>query len=412
MKNPDVVIVGAGIIGLSTAWQLARRARLRILVVDKAAGVGEGSTGASSAVCRFRYSHDEVVGLARDGIRAYQQWQAFTRLPQCRAGFHQEGVLWLTGTDAAWADAEYARMTRLGIACEVLDDTALAQRFPALGNCTLAPDLDTGKPHRCAGGGSHLFECDGGYVEPVAAAADLVEACRGRGVEVSFGQRVISVDSGGGQVRGIGLAGGEYVATPLLINAAGPWCQDLNQRAGIELGWQLMPVRIQVLYRDRPAVLSGHIPVTVDLAGGIYFRTQNRGQQLVVGSVRAEHERERVADPDHFAALADPDFEVTVLHALHHRLPALPYAGKVSSYCGLYTVNVDDVHPIVGPTALPGFWVANGFSGHGFKLAPAIGSLLAQAITGQSDDFDTHVTPAFLAVDRAPIALATKSVLA
>jgi sarcosine oxidase subunit beta len=70
MSRADVIVVGAGIIGLSTAYQLARRGAGRILVLETGAGLGEGSTGASSAVCRFKYSHDEVVQLARDGIRA------------------------------------------------------------------------------------------------------------------------------------------------------------------------------------------------------------------------------------------------------------------------------------------------------------------------------------------------------
>ena len=75
-------------------------------------------------------------------------------------------------------------------------------------------------------------------------------------------------------------------------------------------------------------------------------------------------------------------------------------------------MNRDDVHPVLGPTALEGFWVANGFSGHGFKLAPAIGSMLAQAITAERADYDTDVPLSFLAFDRSPIELAYRSVLA
>jgi glycine/D-amino acid oxidase-like deaminating enzyme len=166
------------------------------------------------------------------------------------------------------------------------------------------------------------------------------------------------------------------------------------------------------MYRDRPEALEGHIPVTADMAGGIYFRTQNNGQQLVIGSVREDDEREAVADPDDFRTQTDDDFEVLNLHVLHHRLPALPYSGRVRGYCGLYTTNREDVHPILGPTEIDGYWVANGFSGHGFKLAPAIGSMLATALTGETRDFDTDVPLSFLAVDRRPIGVASKNVLA
>ena len=412
MKHYDVVIAGAGIIGLSIAWQLARRSKLRIAVVEKGAAVGEGSTGASSAICRVRYSIDETLVLARDGINAYRHWGAFTRLRDPAAGFHQDGVLWMPGSDRDWADREVKRMQDFGVAAEVLGDGDIAERFPALNTCTLAPDLETGEGHDCVGGGRNLFETEGGHVDPVAAARDLVEACSNAGVEVQFRRRVTGIGVAGGRVTGVALDDGSELATALVINAAGPWCNDLLRMAGLELTWSLVPTRIQVIYRDRPAALQGHIPVTADLAGGIYFRTQNNGQQLVIGSVREEDEREAVADPDDFRTETDHDFEALNLHVLHHRLPALPASGRVRGYCGLYTTNLEDVHPVLGPTGIEGFWVANGFSGHGFKLAPAVGSMLAQAITGEKCDFDTDVPLAFLAVDRDPIGVASKNVLA
>jgi glycine/D-amino acid oxidase-like deaminating enzyme len=88
------------------------------------------------------------------------------------------------------------------------------------------------------------------------------------------------------------------------------------------------------------------------------------------------------------------------------------YRGRIRGYSGLYTINARDVHPVVGKTEIDGFYVANGCSGHGFKLAPAIGSLIAQAIVGVGGAFDTRVDPGFLAFDRTPIAIASKSVLA
>ena len=167
-----------------------------------------------------------------------------------------------------------------------------------------------------------------------------------------------------------------------------------------------------MLYRDRPPELRGDIPVTVDMEGGIYFRTQNRGQQLIVGSVLEQDERETVADPDQFDRDADEDFRLVKLHILHHRLPDLPQRGKVLGSCGLYTVNRNDVHPLVGPTEIDGFWVANGFSGHGFKLAPAIGAMVANAITGSRLVTDTSIPMSFFSIDREPIQIESKSVLA
>ena len=100
------------------------------------------------------------------------------------------------------------------------------------------------------------------------------------------------------------------------------------------------------------------------------------------------------------------------LAAFHHRVPELEARGTPSGIAGLYMVNREDSHPIVGPTGVDGFWVANGFSGHGFKLAPSVGSMIAQAYAGVTTDFDTDVPMEFFAVDRDPIELDVKSVLA
>ena len=412
MTHPDVIVAGAGIIGLSVAWQLALRSNLDICVLERGAGVGEGSTGASSAVCRCRYSRDEMLELARDGVSAYRDWAAFTRLTEPRARFQGGGVLWMPGGDPHWADTEHARLQGFGIPAEVLDSEALTRAFPALSACTLSPDTVSGEPHTCRDGGRHLLETDGGYIDPVSAAQDLVEACRSRGVRVRFNTRVSEVRTRGGRVEGVRLASGESIDSPCLVNATGPWCRELNAAAGVDLSWNLVPTRIQVLYLDRPAELPGHIPVAIDMASGIYFRSQNRGQQLLVSSVLERDEREAVEDPDTLDREPDDLFRQRILHALHHRIPGLPYRGKVRGYCGLYTVNRDDVHPVIGALGPEGYWLANGFSGHGFKLAPAIGGMLARALCGRDGAYDTAIPLEFFSPQRSPIPLESRTVLA
>jgi glycine/D-amino acid oxidase-like deaminating enzyme len=411
-RNVDVLIAGGGIVGMSIAFQIARRSNCTVMVADKGVGPGEGSTGASSAVCRFKYTHGEMVRLARDGIGAYRQWAEFTGLKSPRAQYHGLGVLWLGGEADDWAGAESARLAGHGIRAEVLGDGEVRARFPALNPCVVAPDLDAGAEHQCRFGGRHLFETDGGYVDPVSALQDLIEAARGRGVDVRFQSEVTDVHREGGKVVGATLADGERVGCGALVCASGPWCNALLDGVGLGGRWPLEPTRIQIVHIDRPDSVSGDIPVCADTVGGIYFRTQNRGQQILVGSVLSEDEEE-IVDPDNFASYVDDDFARAKLHALQHRIPGLSYAAAVHGYSGLYTINRKDMHPVVGASPIEGFFVSNGFSGHGFKLAPAVGSLVAQAITGDSlDMFDTAVGPEFLAFERAPIALASKTVLA
>lgn len=410
-QSPDVIVIGAGIIGLNAAFQIARRSRLNILVVEKGDAVGEGSTGASSAVCRHRYSRPEAVDLARDGISAYRGWRDYVELSAPRASFHRDGVLWLSDGKPGWAEAEQRRLAQHSIATDVLTDTELAERFPAINPCMRSPDFATGEDHACAGGGTHLFETDGGYMDPIDAAQDLVDAVRQRGVEVRFRAPVARIGVSGGKVAGVQLASGETIQAPVVINAAGPWCMPLFESAGIDIGWPLQPTRIQVVHIERPDQVVGDIPVCADPVGGIYFRLQNRGQQIILSSVREEDEQEAVANPDEFARYVDDDFAREKLFALQHRIPALTVR-NLTGYSGLYTVNRTDVHPIVGPTEVDGLYAANGCSGHGFKLAPAIGALLARMIVGDAATFDTQVDPEFLTPARRPIRLESKSVLA
>lgn len=412
-ETADIIIIGAGVIGMNVALQLARRTNARIVVLDKGNGPGEGSTGASSAVCRYKYTRAETVELARDGINAYQHWADYLGVDDPLASFHKHGVLWFADGRPDWPDKDVERLASFGIRASALDDQSLEERFPALNPCFLAPDFETGEPHQCRGGGRHLLERDGGYVDPVDALQDLVRAARARGVDVRFRRAVTGVDVKGGKARGVRLASGETIGCDTLISASGPWCNAVFAAAGLHSPWPLKPTRIQIVHIDRPAEVVGDIPVSVDIGGGVYFRTQNRGQQIIVGSVREEDEQETVENPDDYADYIDDEFAQRALHALHHKIPALSYRGGVRGYAGLYTVNQTDVHPIVGATPIGGFFVANGFSGHGFKLAPAIGSLVAQAVTGERlSSFDTGVSPRFLAFDRAPIELATKNVLA
>ena len=275
-----------------------------------------------------------------------------------------------------------------------------------------SPSISTIPDHHvCLPGDAFLFETDGGYADPVGANQDLIEAARGRGVAVEFDSQVTAVLEEKGRVTGVRLSDGSEISAGLVINASGPWCNRLNEMAGAELRWTLTPTRVQTVYRTWPPEL-GPIPVVADNSTGIYFRPQSGGQQVILGSVLAEDEEEIVDDPDEFKRVPDAEFSEMKLAAFQHRVPSLAARGHVSGVAGLYTINREDVHPVVGPTGVDGFWVANGFSGHGFKLAPAVGSMVAQAYTGRSMVFDTDVPMSFFGVDREPIEIAVRSVLA
>lgn len=410
-KTADIVVVGAGVIGLCTALQIARRSRAKVVVLDKGRFLGEGSTGASSAVCRTRYTLDEMVRLARDGIRAYRDWEAFVGLPDPLARYHQTGVVWLGDGTTARPEAEAERLKSFGVDAVVLNDTALAELYPAVNPCPRPADVVSGDAHRCSRGGGHLVERGGGYVDPMDAVQDLLRALKALAVEVRFSAEVTGIEQAGGRVTGVTVNAAETIGCGAVINASGPWCPRLLEEAGIANPWPLEATRIQIVHVDRPSSVPGEVPACADLVAGIYFRPQNQGRQILVGSILPEDERE-VVDPESFDHGVDDDFARAKIHALQHRLRGLDVIRGVRGYSGLYTMNRRDVHPVLGPTVLAGFHVVNGFSGHGFKLAPAIGSLMARAVTGVALAGDSEVALDFLAFDRQPIELDAKSVLA
>lgn len=413
----DIVIVGAGIMGLSIAHQIARRDRRRIVILEKALNVGEGSTGASCAILRQRYTHREAMTVARDGLRAHRNWSAYTGLAEPRARFHHTGVLWMMGETATAIEDGRKTMADLGIGVEVLAAGEVRDRFPALSTCNRPFDLTGATEHECADHPAFLFETESGFFDPVSATQDLLEAVRREGVEVRLRTKVTGINTAGGRVTGVELADGTGIDAPVVVNSSGPWAPRVARLAGFDYrthGWTIHPIRAQVIYREWPRdAVPGPIPVVADSSGGIYFRPEAGGQQILVGSILEEDEREVVADPDVFNGNIDAAFRDVKIHALHHRIPSLPYRGQITGVAGMYDMNLEDVHPVIGPTPLEGFIVVNGFSGHGFKESPSVGSMLARYLTGApADEWDTAAPMEFFSIDRAPIALKERAVLA
>jgi glycine/D-amino acid oxidase-like deaminating enzyme len=412
-ETADIVIVGSGIIGMSAAYELARRGAGRIVVLEKAAGVASGSTGASSAILRLRYSHTETMRMALHGQRIYRDWADYTGLSNPRASMREVGVLWMLGESISTIERERDRIEQIGGRARLLTGADLAARFPSVSTCATPIDLVDGSDHACGEADSFLFEDEGGYcTDPAGAAQDLLEACRRDGVEVRFHAPVADVRTSGGRVTGVTLADGRTIDGPCVVNAAGPWCNRVNDMAGLEHEWPLVPTRIQVMLRATVEPLPGGIPMIADAAGGIYLRPESGGQQLLVGSIRTEDETEPIDDPDAYDTGLDESRRIALLHGLHHRIPELVHRGRVTGVAGMYTINRHDVHPVVGRTHIDGFHVSNGYSGHGFKLGPAVGNLLAQIITGQIEDGDVPISHDFLSIDRTPLQVREKGVLA
>jgi len=404
-RSYDAIVIGAGVMGASTAMQLACAGVRRLLLVEKGPGPGFGSTGRSSACIRQTYSNPEVVLMAYESLQFFRNWREFTGLAAPRADFHRTGVVFLMPADDPALPTIEANHRRAGVAYELLDAPEQRRRFPDLDFCSAPLDL-AGDEHECSYRTAAVHELDGGFADPVGTTQDLLEVAQAHGLEVRYNTRVTGVLTGGGRVRGIETAtagGGETFSAPAVINCAGPWAPALNALAGAPLRERLVATRNQIVCKRFPEQLRGPIPMVADMVTGIYFRNDPTGTQLVIGSAREEDEREAVADPDRFNEGTDAAFREEKLLLTHHRVPTFRARGQITSYSGLYTVNREDYHPIIDETELAGFYAVCGFSGHGFKLSPVVGMLVAQKVLGQWGRGRTGVPPGFFNRNRAPL---------
>lgn len=133
--SADIVIVGGGIMGMSIAYQVARRSSQRVIVVEKGTGLGEGSTGGSAAITRQRYSRLEMIRLSRDGNAVFRNWADYTGLPTPLAEFHMSGVLWMLGDSKTVVESDRDRLRAEGVDVIAIGADEVRDRFPALSAC-------------------------------------------------------------------------------------------------------------------------------------------------------------------------------------------------------------------------------------------------------------------------------------
>ncbi len=408
-KTFDAVVVGGGIIGVSAAYQLIRRGLQRVAILEKGPHVAAGSTGQSSAVVRQRYTNIEVVRLAYWSTQLFHNWCERLELKENRSGFAPVGVVWIPGEDTDDDVKTSRHFQQVGVPGGMVSREEIRSRYPSLNLCIHALDM-TGVDHDCADAETLFLEREGGYADPQGTTEDLLQAAVNHGVELFVRHQVTGIDvAPNGGSHTVHCGNGETFNCKMLLNACGPWFQQLNDMVGVTLPMHLTPVRVQIATRDRPPEVKGDLPVLISAADQLYARPEAGGRQLVAGSTAPEDESEVVENPDDFDTDASLEFRERMMHKLHHRLD-MRSRGAVRGYAGLYTVNTSDWHPVIDAVGPAGYYVANGFSGHGFKLGPAVGTLIGRMMTGVELPDDPLVDVAFFAADRKPI-LSTGGVL-
>jgi glycine/D-amino acid oxidase-like deaminating enzyme len=389
-------VVGAGVIGSSVAFELAKTGR-SVVVVDKASGPGQGSTSASSAVVRFNYSTWDGIALAWESKHCWEKWADHLEGVDGTgmAKFHRVGMVFLD-VDIAPTERVLVMFDRAGIPYELWDADELARRVPGLDPGRFWPPKRIEDPafwEDTNGRLGALWTPDAGFVDdPALAAVNLANSARRRGAQFLFGGGVVGV-LGDSAVTGVQLEDGTTVTAPVVVNAAGPWSGKLNALAGVGAGWSVTtrPMRQEVHHVPAPAGYNanGLGPCVADLDLGIYLRG-TPGDGLLVGGTEPEcDEWQWVDDPD--AINPNPTqhvFDVQVTRAAR-RLPELGVPGHPIGVAGVYDVT-EDWTPIYDGTERDGFYVAIGTSGNQFKNAPMVGRLMTAVIDGQSAVIGKH----------------------
>ena len=353
MTKHDVIIVGAGITGASTAYQLKKRGVGRVLLLERQVPAA-GGTGKSAAIVRQHYSTRLMTRLAHAAVGMFQAMP--DELGQ-DGGYRRVGYAFLTPPDSIAGSRRNVEMQRqVGIETRFLEPAEIATRMPWLNTDGVA---------------GVIWEEQGGFADPVRSTEAYVEAFRRLGGEVRLKTACRGLVRRGDRVEGVVTDEGE-LAAGTVVNAAGPWAPKLAELAGIELTMRTLREQ-DTVWQWRPNRPMPECSIS-DAVDAIYLRPLGE-RRVVLG--RGFPKPYIDCDPENYKQSADEAFIDELRERAELRFPTFQGAALVDSYSALYDVT-PDWYPFVGPRAgLSGYYDASGGSGHGFKIAPAIGRELA-----------------------------------
>jgi sarcosine oxidase subunit beta len=420
--SPDVLVIGAGVIGSAIAYELSRRG-LSTLNLDVLPSAGYGSTSNSSAIVRFGYSTLPGVAMAWEGLHYWRDWPGYLGV---EGGPHGSGPhetdphgtdphrterddlarmvscgMALLHTPTGFAAKVLPLFDTLGIPYEHWDAAELERRLPLVDARVMGPPapVDSEDFWRDPGGPLEgaVWTPDAGYVsDPQLASRNLQQAAQALGARFRFHAEVVGIDRAHDRVAGVTLADGSVVRAPVVVNAAGPDSARVNKLAGLAgtMSIGTRPMRQEVHHLPSPVGSDGRRLECVlsDDDTGVYVRPE-AGTMLAVGSLEpACDELEWLDDPDDYQRTVSPAGWERQTLRLARRLPELRIPNRPLGIVGIYDVS-DDWIPIYDRTDLDGFYVAIGTSGNQFKNAPVAGAAMAELIVRVEGGHDHETDP-------------------
>jgi sarcosine oxidase, subunit beta len=346
---PEAIVVGAGVVGASVAFHLAERG-VETLVVDRE-GPAAGSTARSGALVRAHYPTALEADLAWESLTEY--FEPWGERVGGGCGFTRTGFAYLVGKDRVEAlKHNVALQHSVAVETELVGPEELQEIEPA---------LDT------EGIALVAYEPRGGYADPTATAVGFLRAAETLGARFER-RRVTELRLRGEEMTGVETEDGPLDA-PVVVLAAGAWSVPLASGVGLEL--PIQPARVQVSLFERPYALATHLTI-IDSVLGFYARPTAEHATLVGLRDRFSH----LEDPDEWDPDPDPDLPEATADLLGRRVPGLRGTPYRSGRAGVLDVTPDG-RPVLGPEGPAGLYLATGWSGTGFKKAPAVGAELA-----------------------------------
>lgn len=363
----DAIVIGAGVIGASVAFHLACLNAGRVLVLDRNA-IGTGTTAQSSGILRTHYSVPQNVEIARRSWDAFRNFAAYVDDPEASSGLVSCGYMIAApeGTKQRALEESVVAQRSMGITIELLDREAAVERLPIA---------------RFDDAALIAYEPDAGFADAYLVTHAFAKAARRLGVEIRQGVCVNRLLINAGRVVGVDTDQGRF-ASATVISAQNIWSRELERSVAIPI--PVKPERHIVLALEAHAAYTFEMPVFKDLAspGMLYCRSYGGTQMLVSEGTTGE----TLTTPNLEQGPVSMDVIGEIGVQVAERFPAYETAGLASSWTGVYDVT-PDWNPVLGRVPdIEGLVVGFGWSGHGFKLAPVVGRVLAQEALGLATD--------------------------
>ena len=361
MRKAEIIIIGSGVVGASVAYHLMKRGIKDVLILEREAEQGNGSTGKATGGVRAQFETAINVNLSLYSIDFFANWEF-----DC--GYEPRGYLFFA-TDENQFDylkRNVEVQKSLGVKnVEIADAKTIAEICPILNVSDVV-------------GGS--FGKNDGFINPLAVMNGFTKKALENGAKIEFDTQVLSIETKREKVKAIVTNKG-VIECENVVLCSGAWARELAQTAGVDL--PVMPQKRQIVWAQSQRKLPANMPMVIDIGTGFHFRP---ARDFNDASANLKNNEVLFAYPDSaekpsFDTNFDESFIEKVYAKAEHRSPFLYETQPILEKCraGLYE-NTPDHHAILGGCDVSGLYFANGFSGHGVMHSPATGRALSEII--------------------------------